>query len=63
MRSPIRFADVVFRADSEEKARAVMEGDPGVRGGIFRARLFPYQVILEKEDLRQKNTFYRDISV
>jgi hypothetical protein len=24
----------------------VMEGDPGVREGIFRARLFPYQVML-----------------
>ncbi len=40
------FASVVFRADSEEKARSVMEGDPGVREGIFRARLFPYQVML-----------------
>jgi uncharacterized protein YciI len=40
------FASVVFRADSEEKAQSVMEGDPGVREGIFRARLFPYQVML-----------------
>jgi uncharacterized protein YciI len=40
------FASVVFRADSEEKARSVMEGDPGVREGIFRARLFPYEVLL-----------------
>jgi uncharacterized protein YciI len=40
------FVSVVFRADSEEKARSVMEGDPGVREGLFRARLFPYQVML-----------------
>ena len=40
------FASIVFRADSEEKARSVMEADPGVREGIFRARLFPYQVML-----------------
>lgn len=40
------FASVVFRADSEEEARGIMEGDPGVREGIFRARLFPYQVML-----------------
>ena len=40
------FASVVIHADSEEEARAVMEGDPGVREGIFRARLFPYQVML-----------------
>ena len=40
------FASIVFRADSEEKARAVMEADPGVQGGIFSARLFPYQVML-----------------
>ena len=36
----------MIHADSEEEARAVMEGDPGVREGIFRARLFPYQVML-----------------
>jgi len=40
------FASVVFRADSQEQARAILEEDPGVRGGIFRARLFPYQVML-----------------
>jgi uncharacterized protein YciI len=40
------FASVVIHADSEEKTRAVMEGDPWVCEGIFRARLFPYQVLL-----------------
>ncbi len=40
------FASVVFRADSEEDALAIMEGDPGVQERIFRARLFPYQALL-----------------
>lgn len=40
------FATVVIRADTEEEARAIMEGDPGVRDGIFRTRLYPFQVML-----------------
>ncbi|MDB4950567.1 MAG: YCII-related protein [Gemmatimonadetes bacterium] len=40
------FASVVIRAESEDAARAVMEDDPAVRGGVFRARLFPYQPML-----------------
>jgi uncharacterized protein len=40
------FAIAVIRANSENEARAVMEGDPAVKGGLFRARLFPYQPML-----------------
>jgi len=40
------FASVIFRADSEEEARAVMERDPGIHEGLFRGHLFPYQVLL-----------------
>ncbi len=40
------FASVVFRADSKEEARAVMERDPGIREGLFHGHLFPYQVLL-----------------
>ncbi len=40
------FASVILRANSEEDARAVMERDPGVREGLFRGHLFPYQVLL-----------------
>ncbi len=40
------FASVVFRADSEGQARDIMNGDPGVSEGIFRSRLYPYQVLL-----------------
>jgi uncharacterized protein YciI len=36
----------VIRTKSEEEARAVMEGDPAVKGGVFRARLFPFQPML-----------------
>ncbi|HEX3557406.1 MAG TPA: YciI family protein [Thermoanaerobaculia bacterium] len=43
------FASVVIRADSEAEARAIMEGDPAVQGGLFRARLFPYQPMLMGE--------------
>ena len=40
------FASVVIRASSEEEAQAIMAGDPAVQGGLFRARLFPYQPML-----------------
>ena len=40
------FAIMVIQTKSEEEARAIMEGDPAVRGGVFRARLFPYQPML-----------------
>ncbi|HEX9491977.1 MAG TPA: YciI family protein [Thermoanaerobaculia bacterium] len=39
-------ATVVFRAKSEEEARTIMNGDPAVKGGLFRARLFRYQPML-----------------
>jgi len=44
--TPDAFANVVIRASSEEEARGIMEGDPAVKGGVFRARLFPYQPML-----------------
>ncbi len=40
------FASVIFRASSEDEARAVMERDPGIREGLFRGHLYPYQVLL-----------------
>jgi uncharacterized protein len=40
------FGIVIFHAESEEAARRIMEGDPGVRKGIFRADLFPFRVAL-----------------
>jgi uncharacterized protein YciI len=40
------FASVVFRADSEEEAGAIMDRDPGIGEGVFRGHLYPYQVLL-----------------
>jgi uncharacterized protein YciI len=40
------FGIIIFRAESEEAARAVMNSDPAVAKGVFRASLFPYKVAL-----------------
>lgn len=40
------FASVVYRANSEDEAWAIMERDPGIREGLFRGHLYPYQVLL-----------------
>ena len=40
------FGIVIFHADSEAAAKKIMEGDPGVRKGIFRADLFPFRIAL-----------------
>jgi uncharacterized protein YciI len=40
------FAICVIQAGSLEQARAIMEADPAVKGGLFRARLFRYQPML-----------------
>ena len=40
------FAICVIRSRSEAEARAIMEGDPAVRAGMFIGKLFPYQPML-----------------
>jgi len=45
-RTPDSFAICVIRAGSEEQATAIMNADPAVHGGVFRARLFRYQPML-----------------
>ena len=40
------FGIVIFRADSEEAARRVMEQDPAVRNRVMRAELYPYRIAL-----------------
>lgn len=40
------FGHCVFRAKSEEEARAIMNADPAVSAGLMRAELYPYQVLL-----------------
>ena len=42
---------VVLAADSEECARAIMEKDPAVEAGVFRAELFPFVVALASEEI------------
>lgn len=42
---------VVVEADSEEHARTVMENDPAVKAGVFRAELFPFSVALASEKI------------
>lgn len=41
------FGIVIFEAEDEASARAVMEGDPAVKGGVMTAALFPFRIALE----------------
>ncbi len=45
------FGIVIFRAETESEARGVMENDPAVKAGVFRAELFPYGVALIGDEL------------
>lgn len=38
------FGVVIFRAESEDAARTIMNNDPAVREGVMEADLFPYKV-------------------
>ncbi|MCX6029928.1 MAG: family 10 glycosylhydrolase [Chloroflexi bacterium] len=40
------FGIVIFRAASDKAARSIMAADPAVRGGVMRARLFPFCIAL-----------------
>jgi len=46
------FGIVLFLADSEPSARAIMEEDPAVLCGVMRAELFPFRVALVTEEVR-----------
>lgn len=43
---PGTFAMVVVRADSLDAAREIMDNDPAVREGLFRATLYGYEPML-----------------
>lgn len=45
------FGLVILEAETDEKARQVMEGDPAITGGVFWGELFPYRVALASERL------------
>ncbi len=38
------FGIVILKADSESKARDIMNNDPAVNGGVMSAELFPYKI-------------------
>ena len=40
------FGIIIFRAESEQAAREIMNGDPAVRKGVMRATLFPFHTAL-----------------
>ena len=40
------FGIVIFNAESEAVALAVMHNDPAVRQGVMRAELYPYRIAL-----------------
>lgn len=40
---------VVFKAESDEAAQAIVDGDPAVANSVFAAKLFPYRVALIAE--------------
>lgn len=41
---------IVFNAESDEAAQVVVDNDPAVANGVFRAKLFPYRVALIAEE-------------
>jgi uncharacterized protein YciI len=40
------FGVVVFHAENEEAARAIMNSDPAVQKGVMKATLFPFSIAL-----------------
>jgi uncharacterized protein YciI len=44
------FGVVVFKAESEAAARAIMAGDPAVQGGIMQAELHPFRISLHSHE-------------
>ena len=42
---------VLLAATTEENAQGIMENDPAVKAGIFRAELFPFSVALVSEQI------------
>jgi uncharacterized protein YciI len=37
---------IVLKAESDEVAQTIVDSDPAVANGVFRAKLFPYRVAL-----------------
>ncbi len=43
------FGIAIFEAEDEASARAIMENDPAVAGGVMTATLYPYQIALMRK--------------
>jgi uncharacterized protein YciI len=37
------FGIMVYKADSEEAAKEIMNNDPAINGGVFKAEFFPFK--------------------
>jgi uncharacterized protein YciI len=37
----------IFRAESEDAARQIMDSDPAVKKGVMTATLYPFKVVLQ----------------
>jgi uncharacterized protein YciI len=37
---------IIFKAESDADAQAIVDNDPAVANGVFKAKLFPYRVAL-----------------
>ena len=44
------FGIIIFKAESDEAAQAIVDADPAVKAGVFKAALFPYRVALIAEE-------------
>jgi uncharacterized protein YciI len=44
------FGIIIFNAESDEAAQAVVDDDPALKAGVFKAKLYPYRVALIAEE-------------
>lgn len=44
------FGICIFKAESEEEARTIVQNDPVVKNRVMRAELFPYKIALLKAE-------------
>ncbi len=44
------FGIVIFKAESDQEATAIMQNDPAIKNRVFRGELFPYRIALFKPE-------------
>ena len=47
--APKLFGMIMIKAENEQEARQVMENDPMIKHGVFKAEFFPFNVVLMSE--------------